>query len=81
MRCMGRRTFPGLARCGRSICGFCVSHIGLSVVALPMVLTTFFFSLSGRFRQHRRIARFTLPIWLYVSVTGVVVYAMLAAWR
>ena len=53
----------------------------LSVVALPMVLTTFFFSLSGRFRQHRKIARFTLPIWLYVSVTGVVVYAMLAAWR
>ncbi len=57
------------------------SHIVLSVVALPMVLTTFFFALSGRFRQHRKIARFTLPIWLYVSVTGVVVYAMLAAWR
>ena len=57
------------------------SHIVLSVVALPMVLTTFFFSFSGRFRQHRKIARFTLPIWLYVSVTGVVVYAMLAAWR
>ena len=61
--------------------GILVSHIVLSVVALPMVLTTFFFSLSGRFRQHRKIARFTLPIWLYVSVTGVVVYAMLAAWR
>ena len=57
------------------------SHVVLAVVALPMVLTTFFFSLSGRFRQHRKIARFTLPIWLYVSVTGVVVYAMLAAWR
>jgi putative membrane protein len=58
-----------------------ISHIGLSVIALPMVLTTFFFSLSGRFRQHRKIARFTLPIWLYVSVTGVAVHAMLAAWR
>ncbi len=58
-----------------------ISHVLLSVVALPMVLTTFFFSLSGRLPQHRKIARFTLPIWLYVSVTGVVVYAILAAWR
>jgi putative membrane protein len=58
-----------------------ISHILLSVVALPMILITFFFSLTGRFPQHKKIARFTFPIWLYVSVTGVVVYAMLAAWR
>jgi putative membrane protein len=57
------------------------SHILLSVVALPLILITFFFSLSRRFRQHRRVARYTLPIWLYVSVTGVVVYAMLASWH
>jgi putative membrane protein len=57
------------------------SHVLLSVVALPMVLTTFFFSLSGRFRQHKALARYTFPIWLYVSVTGVVVYAMLRAAR
>jgi putative membrane protein len=42
-----------------------------------MVLTTFFFSLSGQLERHRRLARFTLPIWLYVSVTGVVVFVML----
>ncbi|HUH62721.1 MAG TPA: DUF420 domain-containing protein [Terracidiphilus sp.] len=53
------------------------SHIVLAVVALPMVLVTFFFSLTGRFPQHRRIARWTFPLWLYVSVTGVVTYAML----
>jgi putative membrane protein len=53
------------------------SHVLLSVVALPMVLTTFFFSLSGQLERHRRLARFTLPIWLYVSVTGVVVFVML----
>ena len=58
-----------------------ISHILLSVVALPMVLTTFFFSLTGRFPQHKKIARFTFPIWLYVSVTGVVVYAMLKGWK
>ncbi len=56
------------------------SHVLLSVVALPMVLITFFFSLSGRFAAHRRIAHYTFPIWLYVSVTGVIVYLMLAAY-
>ncbi len=53
------------------------SHIILATVALPMVLVTFFFSLSGRIPQHRKIARWTFPLWLYVSVTGVVTYVML----
>jgi putative membrane protein len=53
------------------------SHILLAVVALPMVLVTFFFSLSGRIPQHRKIARWTFPIWLYVSVTGVITFVML----
>ncbi len=53
------------------------SHILLAVIALPMVLVTFFFSLSGRIRQHRKIARWTFPLWLYVSVTGVITYVML----
>jgi putative membrane protein len=58
-----------------------ISHIGLSVLSLPLILITFFLSLSGRFPAHRRLARWTFPIWLYVSVTGVAVYAMLAAYR
>jgi len=53
------------------------SHILLSAVALPMILITFFFSLTRRFPQHKKIARWTFPIWLYVSVTGVITYAML----
>lgn len=53
------------------------SHIILAVIALPLVLITFFFSLSGRFPQHRKVARWTLPVWLYVSVTGVITYVML----
>src|ERR1700686_4780351 len=56
------------------------SHVILSIVALPMVLTTFFFSLTGRFAMHRRIARLTFPIWLYVSITGVVVFVFLKAY-
>src|SRR5579863_4091613 len=53
------------------------SHIVLAVVALPLVLVTFFLSLSGRIPQHRRVARWTFPVWLYVSVTGVITYVML----
>jgi len=53
------------------------SHVFLSIVALPMILTTLFLSLTGRFAVHRRIARFTFPIWLYVSITGVIVFAFL----
>jgi putative membrane protein len=56
-------------------------HILLAVVALPLILITFFLSLTGRFPAHRKLARYTFPIWLYVSISGVVVYAMLAAYR
>jgi putative membrane protein len=55
------------------------SHILLSVVALPMILITFFLSLTGRFPAHKRLARYTFPIWLYVSITGVIVYAFQSA--
>ncbi len=54
-----------------------ISHVALSAVAVPLILSSFFLSLSGRYGLHRRVSRFTFPIWLYVSVTGVVVFAML----
>jgi len=57
-----------------------VSHVGLSAVVLPLIFTSFFFSLSGRFPQHKKLSRYTFPIWLYVSLTGVVVFAMLRAY-
>jgi putative membrane protein len=53
------------------------SHILLAIVALPLILITFFFSLSGRIPQHRQVAQFTFPLWLYVSVSGVVTFLML----
>jgi len=58
-----------------------ISHIILSAVALPLILIAFFFAFTGRFPQHRKVARVTYPMWLYVSVTGVVVYVMLTMWR
>jgi putative membrane protein len=57
------------------------THIPLAIVALPMILITFFFSLTGRFPAHRKIARWTFPIWLYVSVSGVFVYFLQAVIR
>lgn len=53
------------------------SHIILATLTLPLVLVTFFFSLTGRIPQHRKVARWTFPLWLYVSVTGVATYVML----
>ena len=54
-----------------------IPHIILAAVILPLALTTLYFAIRKRFAKHRRIARLTLPIWLYVSVTGVIVYLML----
>ena len=54
-----------------------ITHTILAVAIVPMVFVTFSRALKKRFDQHRRVARWTLPIWLYVSVTGVIVYLML----
>jgi putative membrane protein len=58
-----------------------ITHVGLSAVALPLILSSFFLSLSGRYPSHKRLSKYTLPIWLYVSVTGVLVFALLTAFR
>jgi putative membrane protein len=69
--------FPAHAAFRTFYLSLLASHILLAVVALPLVLITFFFSLSGRIPQHRKVARWTFPLWLYVSVTGVITYVML----
>lgn len=57
--------------------GVLIPHVILAVGMVPPVLITVSRGLSGRYDKHRKIARWTLPIWLYVSVTGVIVYLML----
>lgn len=57
--------------------GLLISHVLLALAVAPMVLTTLFLGLRANYERHRRIARFTFPMWAYVSVTGVVVYLML----
>jgi len=54
-----------------------VTHVALSAVVLPLIFSSFYFALSGRIRQHKAVARYTFPVWLYVSVTGVLVFALL----
>ena len=54
-----------------------VTHVTLAAAVLPMAIVTLSRGLKARYPQHRRIARWTLPIWLYVSVTGVLVYVLL----
>src|SRR5690606_35326175 len=54
------------------------SHILLSVAVIPLVLITYVRALTERFAQHKKIARFTWPVWFYVAVSGVVVYLMIS---
>ena len=56
---------------------FLISHIILAAFIVPLALATIYRALGEQFDRHKRIARWTLPIWLYVSVTGVIVYIML----
>ncbi|MFC1602495.1 DUF420 domain-containing protein [Pseudomonadota bacterium] len=52
------------------------SHVILAALIVPMVITTAYLALRGRFERHRRVARWTFPIWIYVSISGVIVYLM-----
>jgi uncharacterized membrane protein YozB (DUF420 family) len=54
-----------------------ISHTILAAAVAPMAIVTLYRAWKGNFERHRKLARLTLPIWLYVSVTGVIVYAML----
>lgn len=55
-----------------------ISHITLSIVVIPFVLFTFSRALAGNFERHKALAKFTFPLWLYVSISGVVVYIMIS---
>lgn len=55
-----------------------ITHILLSIVVIPFVLVTFVRALGGNFEGHRKLARITFPLWLYVAVTGVMVYLMIS---
>jgi len=56
-----------------------ISHVVCTVFALPLILCAVFFALTRRFELHKKVTRYTAPIWLYVSVTGVAIYFLLQA--
>jgi putative membrane protein len=73
----GTHRFPGTGLLRAAYLALLGSHTALAAAALPLVLVTFGLALRGRLEAHRRVARWTFPVWLYVSVTGVLVYVML----
>jgi putative membrane protein len=76
----GDTKFPGQGWVRPAYFFVLISHIVLSMIALPMVLGTFWLGLTRRFERHRKLARWTYPVWLYVSVTGVVIFFVLRAY-
>jgi uncharacterized membrane protein YozB (DUF420 family) len=73
----GSKHFPGQGLVRGVYLGILLTHTVLAAAIPPLALITLWRGLSARYDRHRRIARWTLPIWLYVSVTGVIVYLML----
>ena len=73
----GSKHFPGQGFIRPVYFTILISHTILAVAVVPMVLRTLYLALKGRFQDHQRAARWTFPIWLYVSFTGVIVYLML----
>jgi uncharacterized membrane protein YozB (DUF420 family) len=73
----GSRPFAGQGAIRYLYFAILISHVILAAAILPMALTTLSRGLRGRYADHRRIAKWTFPTWMYVSVTGVIVYVML----
>jgi putative membrane protein len=76
----GDTLFPKIGVVRTIYLSILASHIFLSIIALPLILLTLWYATRSQFRTHRMVARWTFPIWLYVSVTGVVVYFFLKAY-
>jgi uncharacterized membrane protein YozB (DUF420 family) len=73
----GSKPFPGTGLARSIYFAILSTHVVLAAAILPMAIVTLARALGGRFDRHVRIARWTLPLWLYVSATGVVIYWML----
>jgi uncharacterized membrane protein YozB (DUF420 family) len=74
---IGSRPFPGTGPIRVVYFTILISHVLLAMVILPMAIMSLTRGLRGQFTRHRAIARRTFPLWMYVSVTGVIVYLML----
>jgi uncharacterized membrane protein YozB (DUF420 family) len=73
----GSRPFTGVGAVRYVYFAILISHVILAAAILPMAISTLSRGLRGRYAEHRRIAKWTFPAWMYVSVTGVIVYLMM----
>ncbi len=76
----GDTKFPGQGAIRPIYFFILITHIITSIVVVPLVFLTLFFAITKRFEKHRKIAAWTYPVWLYVSVTGIMVYYLLKAY-
>ena len=74
---VGSRPFTGQGTIRYVYFAVLISHVLLAIAILPMAISTLSRGLRGRYADHKRIAKLTFPVWMYVSVTGVIVYVML----
>lgn len=77
---VGHTPFPGEGIIRPIYFFILISHIILSAFVVPLVLTSYYFAFSGKFSTHRKVSKWTFPIWLYVSITGVVIFFILNAY-
>jgi putative membrane protein len=73
----GHTVFPGEGTIKVVYLSILFSHIVLSAFVVPLILGSFYLAFSGKFTMHRKLSKYTFPIWLYVSITGVVIYFFL----
>ncbi|MGD8426279.1 MAG: DUF420 domain-containing protein [Balneolaceae bacterium] len=76
----GSTHFPGQGAVKYIYFTILISHIILSALVVPMILTSFYLAFSGKLKIHRKVSKVTLPVWLYVSVTGVLIFFILNAY-
>jgi putative membrane protein len=74
---VGSHAFPGRGAARLAYLSILLSHVVLAALILPLAIVTLARALSARYAKHVKVARWTLPLWIYVSVTGVVIYVML----
>jgi putative membrane protein len=77
---VGHTPFPGTGFIRPVYFFILITHIILSAVVVPLILTSFYFAFAGKFQLHRRVSRYTFPVWMYVSVTGVMIFFILNAY-
>lgn len=74
---VGHTPFPGEGLIRPVYFFILITHIILSATVVPLVLTSYYFAFAGKFSTHRKVSKWTFPVWLYVSVTGVVIFFIL----